>query len=219
MARTKKRALVSGLVTGKSALVYGAVLGLLGFFILGRYTNALTVYLGLGAIFTYLVLYGISKRRSVHGTLVGSIAGALPPVAGYVSVKNNLDSGAVIIFLIYVLWQMPHFYAIAIYRLKDYKAAGLPVLPVVKGIAAAKLQIVIYTFAFVMASLSLTAFGYTGVFYLAVMSLVGLMWLIKGLRGFTAENNDLWARKMFLFSLIVVLVQAVMLAIGPIFPI
>ncbi len=218
MARTKRRALVSGSVSGQNAIIFASCLGLIGFIILVRFTNMLTVGLGVLAVFTYVVLYGISKRRSVHGTVVGSVAGALPPVAGYTAVTNHLDGGALILFFIYVLWQMPHFYAIGIYRLKDYKQAGLPILTVKKGIRAAKVQILLYTAAFIITSLLLTSFGYTGYVYLVVMAGVGLYWLYKGLKGFAAKDDDKWARQMFGTSLIVVMALAVMLSIGPLLP-
>jgi protoheme IX farnesyltransferase len=218
MARTKKRALVSGLISTKSALVYATVLGLLGFLILAVYTNILTVYLGLLAMFTYIVLYGISKRTTVHGTVVGSIAGALPPVAGYTAVANRLDSAALILFLILVFWQMPHFYAIAIYRLKDYRAAGIPVLPAEKGNHITKIQMLIYILAFSLATVALTLLGYTGIIFLIVMLTLGLLWFIKGWLGFNATDDSQWARGMFLFSLIVICGLSVMLAIGPILP-
>ncbi len=218
MARTKKRALVAGTISSASALSFATMLGALGFTILTVYTNAVTTSLGLLAVFTYVVLYGIFKRRSVHGTVVGSVAGALPPVAAYVAVTNHLDSGAVIVFFIYTLWQMPHFYAIAMYRLKDYKAAGLPVLPVKYGLHAAKLQIMFYIVAFTITSLLLTSFGYTGYIYFVVMAGAGLYWLSKGLKGFEAKDNDKWARGMFGTSLLVVMILAVMLSIGPLLP-
>ncbi len=218
MARTNKRALVSGKVSGLAAIIYASCLGVAGFAVLARFTNLLTVGLGVLAVFTYVVLYGVSKRQSVHGTVVGSVAGALPPVAAYSSVTNHLDSGAFILFFIYVFWQMPHFYAIGMYRLKDYKAAGLPILSVKKGLRASKVYVLIYTVAFVITSLLLTSFGYTGYIYLVVMAGIGLYWLYRGLTGFEAGNDDRWARQMFGTSLIVVMVLAVMLSIGPLLP-
>ncbi len=218
MARTKKRALVTGSISGRSALAYASLLGLLGFVILGAYTNRLTFGLGVVALFTYVVLYGITKRRSVHGTVVGSIAGALPPVAGYTAVTNHLDGGALILFLILACWQMPHFYAIAMYRFNDYKAAGLPVLPVKKGIRTTQVQIVLYIIAFTVAVLALTAWGYTGYTYAAVMGSLGIIWLLRAMQGFKAVDDKVWARKMFLFSLIIILTLAIMLAIGPLLP-
>jgi protoheme IX farnesyltransferase len=92
------------------------------------------------------------KRKSVYGTLVGSLSGAVPPVAGYCAASGRFDSGAAILLLMFCLWQMPHSYAIAIFRFKDYEAAKIPVLPVVKGISEAKQQIVLYILAFAVAT-------------------------------------------------------------------
>src|SRR3981189_1142404 len=102
MTRTKKRALVSGLISGRNALIYATILGLIGFSLLVFHTNLLTAFIGFIGFFVYIVLYGISKRRSIHGTIVGSIAGAVPPVVGYLAVTNNFDSGAFLLFLILV---------------------------------------------------------------------------------------------------------------------
>lgn len=214
MARTKKRALVTGLIPGPIALTYATVLGLLGFLILSIYTNWLTVALGFVGIFSYVVLYGIGKRRSVHGTLVGSISGAMPPVAGYTAVTNRFDSGALLLFLILVFWQMPHFYAIAMRRYNDYAAAKLPVLPVKKGMKTTKVQILFYILAFSVAAGLLTVLGYTGYVYLIVMAGLGLYWLWLGLKGFKASDNTAWAKKMFLFSLIVILGFSIMVSVG-----
>ena len=130
MTRTKNRTLVRGAVPDPIALLYGSLLGVIGFGVLIIYTNVLTVLVGATGMFFYVVMYSIWKRRSPYGTLVGSISGAVPPVAGYSAVTNSLDVGALILFLVLVFWQMPHFYAIAIRRREEYKEAGIPVLPV-----------------------------------------------------------------------------------------
>ena len=218
MARTKKRALVQGTVPAHSAIMFAALLGVVGFLVLILFTNMLVVGVGLVAFIDYVVLYGIAKRRSVHGTIVGSISGAAPVVAGYVAVTNRLDLGALIVFLILVLWQMPHFYAIALYRLKDYAAAGIPVLPREKGSKVTKLEILLYIAAFTVACALLTVFGYAGWTYLAVVIALGLLWLWLGLQGFKTTSNEQWARKVFLFSLIVILLLSLMLAVGPLLP-
>src|SRR6185312_1596924 len=134
----------------------------------------------------YVVLYGWSKRHSVHGTVVGSISGSMPVVAGYCAVTGRLDMGAFILFLILTLWQMPHFYAIAMYRAKDYAAAKIPVLPVVRGMHAAKVQIVAYVVAFTVAVASLSVFGYAGLTFRIVMLAVSAYWLYLGVCGFKA---------------------------------
>lgn len=204
MTRTKKRGLVSGVVSGKNALIYASLLGVGGLLILMTYTNVLTTLMAAVGLFTYVVLYGIAKRRSVYGTMVGSIAGSVPPVVGYLAVTNRFDGATIWLFLILACWQMPHFYAIAIYRLDDYRAAKLPVWPLVKGLAATKKQIVFYIAAFMAAVSMLTVFGYTGYTFLTVMLIVGLAWLWLGGRGFAASNDWLWARQLFRFSLLVI---------------
>jgi protoheme IX farnesyltransferase len=205
MARTKQRALVTGQIHGPQALLYATALGLLGFAVLVVYTNALTVYLGVLAIFVYVVLYGWAKRHTVHGTIVGSVAGALPPAAGYTAVSGQFDTGAWLLFLIMTFWQIPHFYAIALYRLKDYANAGLPVLPVKRGIAAAKRQIVGYIVAYLAVASSLTVFGYTSSAYLIIMIVLGLSWLWLALKQYRTAEPARWARRLFFFSLLVML--------------
>jgi protoheme IX farnesyltransferase len=214
MVRTKKRALAKGSIPVGNALAYGAVLGLSGFAVLALFTNWLVVLIGAIGIVDYVFLYGYAKRRSVHGTLVGSISGAMPPVAGYCAVTGVFDMGALLLFLLLVAWQMPHFYAIAMYRHKDYAAAGIPVLPVKKGMKLSKVEIAAYVSLFTVAASLMTAFGYTGLIYLFVMAAVGLVWLYKAFQGFRATDDEQWARGMFGFSLVVTLTVSVMLPLG-----
>lgn len=218
MARTQTRALVTGAIKEGYALLYASLLGVVGFTILALFTNELTVFVGLIAVITYVGLYSVGKRRSVHGTLVGSIAGAAPPVAGYCAAIGYFDLGALLVGLILILWQMPHFYSIAMYRKKDYASAGLPVLPVKKGVQITKFTIIMYILSFTLATLLLTIYNYTGLVFMTVMSLFGLGWLYLGLQDLNKTNHEEWAKKMFYFSLIVILVLSVMLSVGPILP-
>lgn len=219
MDRTKKRALVSGEIKGYRAIIFSIVLGVIGIGILTLYTNSLVVVLGLIGFVTYVLLYGmLSKRLSTHGTLVGSISGAIPILAGYCAVTGAIDIGAILVFIILFTWQFPEFYSIAIYRSKEYKAAGIPVLPVVKGLKRTKTEILIYTVIFVISSLLLTVYGYVGYVYFFVMASLGLYWLWLAVKGFSTPDNDRWARKMFGFSMITILGLCVMLSVGPILP-
>ncbi|HSW87796.1 MAG TPA: heme o synthase [Candidatus Saccharimonadales bacterium] len=213
MARTKNRALVLGLISGRNAIMYGTILGVLGIVILYLYTNLLTALVGIIGFFVYVVLYGISKRKSPWGTVVGSIAGATPPLAGYLSVTNHFDMGALLLFLILVFWQMPHFYGIAIYRLNDYSAALLPILPVKNGIFITKIHMLLYTIAFVITTLALTWFGYTGFIYFVIAALLGLLWIGLSIKGFWTKDNKKWAKKMFLFSLIILTLLCIVISI------
>lgn len=204
MARTKNRALVQGVISSKNALIFGTLLGLIGAVVLFFYTNILTLSIALAGFFIYVVPYSFGKYRTSQGTLIGSIAGAAPPLVGYCAVTNSFDLGALLLFLIVVLWQMPHFYAIAIYRFNDYNRAGVPVLPVKKGMHTTKVHMVFYTIAFIVAALLLTVFDYTGYVYFTVAALLGLAWLWLCMKGFKASSDARWARQVFLFSLVVI---------------
>lgn len=213
MTRTQKRALVSGEITGRSALIFACLLAASGLAVLAFFVNMLTVYLGIFALFSYIVVYGFAKRRSVLGTIVGSVPGSMSLVAGYAAVTNRLGTGALLLFLILALWQLPHFYAIAIFRSKEYAAAKIPVLPVVHGVRVTKMHIVTCIGMFVIAAALLTVFGYAGYSYLVVVSLIGLWWLRLGIHGFAAQDDNRWARKTFGFSLLVLLVFSFMLSV------
>ncbi len=218
MARTRNRALVNGTVSGRSALIYATVLGVVGFISLILLTNWLTVLVGVMAFIDYVALYGLFKRRSVYGTIVGSISGAAPVVAGYVAVTDHFGMAALLLFLILVFWQMPHFYAIAMYRFKDYAAADIPVLPRVSGMFLTKIQIMSYIVAFTVACSLLSVFGYTGLVFRLVMLITGIVWFVQAYAGFKTKNDVAWARKMFFISLIVILVLSVMLSVGALLP-
>ena len=204
MARTKNRALAQGAISSKNALIFGTLLGLIGAVVLFFYTNILTLSIALAGFFIYVFPYSFGKYRTSQGTLIGSIAGAAPPLVGYCAVTNSFDLGALLLFLIVVLWQMPHFYAIAIYRFNDYNRAGVPVLPVKKGMHTTKVHMVFYTIAFIVAALLLTVFDYTGYVYFTVAALLGLAWLWLCMKGFKASSDARWARQVFLFSLVVI---------------
>ena len=218
MDRTKARSLVSGKISGRSALIYGSILGVLGVGLLALQTNFLATAWAIAGFVFYVVLYGIAKRRSVHGTVVGSISGAVPPVVGYVAVAGHFDLGALLLFFILVCWQMPHFYSIAVFRLKDYKAAGIPVLPLIGGMHLTKVAILMYIFAFAVLVQQLYSAGYTGVIYLVVMLALCGYWFVIGLKGFRALNNNLWARQMFKFSLIVLLAFSILISVEVVLP-
>ncbi len=217
MIRTKQRSMVTGKISDRNALAYATLLGLLGTAVLGIYTNYLTLALALLGFVAYVALYGIAKRRTVHGTAIGSISGAVPPVVGYTAVAGQIDMAALLLFLILITWQMPHFYAIAMYRAKDYAAANVPVLPVVQGMPAARRQILLYIIAFTVIAPSLTVFGYAGLTYMIVSILLGLTWFGSGLK---TPSTDIigWARRMFLYSLLVISILCVAISFDGFLP-
>jgi len=218
MARTSKRALVSGEISNKNALIFASILGIAGFLIIALRLNLPTLYTGLTGFIFYVVIYSYYKRRSTHGTLIGGVSGATALLAGYVAVTNRFDAASLILFLIMLFWQMPHFYAIAIYSLKDYKAAGVPVHPAVYGIHSTKLSMLVYTGLFVISTVLLAAFGYTGLTYLVIMTLLGAIWLRMAVDGLKTKNDDKWARQMFGFSLLMLLTFSLLIGLNFILP-
>lgn len=214
MQRTRERALVKGEVPGWAAVTYAGILGAAGFALLAVYTNLPTVVAGLVGMVDYLVFYGWSKRRNRWSTLIGSICGATPIVAGYTAVTGRFDTGALLLFLIMVAWQMPHFYAIAVYRRDDYAAAHLPVWSVQRGIAATKVQIVLFCAVFLVTCVLLPVLGYASRTFLAVMAVLALWWFIKSLRGFKTADENKWARGLFGYSLVVLLALSALMAIN-----
>ncbi len=214
MERTKNRVLVKGLIDPKVSLIYASVLGIAGMLLLYVAANPLAMWLAVIGFVIYVGVYSLyMKRKSVYGTLIGSLSGAAPPVIGYCAVTGQLDMGALILLLIFSLWQMPHSYAIAIFRFKDYQAANIPVLPVIKGISVTKNHIILYILAFMVATLMLTLSGYAGYKYLVVAAAVSVWWLGMALRGYKATNDSVWARKLFVFSIIAITSLSVMMSV------
>ncbi len=204
MQRTKNRPLAKGAITEENAILFATFLGIVGAYILFLFTNLLTLLVAMAGFSIYVFFYSLWKRHTVYGTAIGSIAGATPPVVGYCAVSGRLDVGALIFFVMMVLWQMPHSYAIAIWRLDDYEKAEIPVLPVMKGVLKTKIHMVLYVLAFLPVSLMLTPFGFTGYFYLAATFALGIWWLKLSLKGFDAQNDRLWAKEMFRLSLVLI---------------
>lgn len=202
MERTKRRAMVTGSIGLLSAYFFGTTLGVIGFILLWFFVNPLASVVSMVGFFFYVVVYTYFKRVTVSGTVIGSVSGAIPPVVGYTAVSNTLDAGAVLLFLILTFWQMPHFYAIAIFRINDYRAAAIPVLSIVKGIQRAKKEIIVYVVLFLIAAMLPYAFGYRGVVYFVTILLFGSQWLYRGLH-LWHENDEKWSGKMFQSSLIV----------------
>jgi protoheme IX farnesyltransferase len=214
MTRTHNRVLAKGLMSPGTAVLYGSLLGIGGTALLRATTNMLCVAIVLTGFAIYVGVYSLYlKPRSVYGTLIGSLAGAAPALAGYCAASNCFDMGAVILLSIFSLWQMPHSYAIAIFRYKDYAAATIPVLPVKRGMATTKKHVVGYMLAFVAATLMLTFGGYTGYGYLAVAAAMGLSWLYMAWSGYRTSDDRVWARRLFVSSILTITVLSVMMSI------
>jgi len=214
MQRTRHRPTASGAIAVPAALRYAAVLLVAGLGLLHASTqHLLPLILALLGYAVYAGLYTLYlKRRSVHGTLIGSIAGAMPPVVGYCAAIGGFDARAMLLLLLFSLWQMPHSYAIALVRAADYRAAAIPVLPLVRGHAAAKRQIIGYLLAFSAAAVTLGLFG-AGRIYLLSAPLACAGWLTVCIAGFRARDDARWARQVFFASIAVITVLSTAMAL------
>lgn len=218
MKRTRGREIAAGNIPLISALLYAIILGGIGFILLIVWTNYLTALLGLVAYVWYVAVYGFAKRHTPLSTLIGGVCGALPPVAGYTAVTGNIDVTAIILFLLLMVWQLPHFYAISIFRKDDYKNADLPVWAVRYGTKSTKAQILFWVIVFAILSPFLTIVGATGYVYLIVMMLLSIYWVFVGVKEYRRLDDEKWARKMFGVSLLVLLSMCAAIATGGYLP-
>lgn len=172
MQRTAKRPLADGRLTDAEGLAFGLALGLASYYILACFVNGLAALLSLAGIIYYVILYSLwLKNATVQNIVIGGGAGAIPPMVGYAAVTGNLDWIAWILFAIIFMWTPPHFWALAIVRMKDYEKARVPMMPVVRGELETRRQIFLYTVELVIVTLLLPILDLAGNLYL-VSSLV-----------------------------------------------
>ena len=211
MSRTAKRELPVGAIGVVAATTYGVLLLFAGVTFLALTVNYLALLVALVGHVAYVGLYTYSKRHTIHSTLIGTISGSTPPVIGYAAAAGRIDVAAGLLFLLLATWQMPHFYAIGLFRKKDYSAANLPILPVVKGFEATRRQIIVYVLAFIAAVLALSLWGGASWVFTVVVGVGALWWLKLCLERPASEEK--WARRQFVFSLKLLLLFSAMLSL------
>lgn len=218
MPRTKNRALATGEVTIAKARAFAMLLSAGGFAVFFLAVGVLPGLIALVGSLVYVGFYTPLKYRSPLAVFMGSIAGACPIVIGYTAAANRLDTTALLLFIILALWQIPHFYAIALYRKSDYAAGGIPVLSLKRGTRAVYRYIDIFIILYIITASSLTYLGYTGITYLVIVGTSGAIWLGLALGGFRQPDDAAHARRIFFMSLVVMLSFAVALSFAPVLP-
>ena len=218
MLRTRNRPLVQRRIPAVHALMFGFLLSIFGLSLLALYTNLLTTLIAFAGFLVYVGLYSLWLKRTKHGTWVGSLSGAVPPLAGYCAASGQLDTAGLILFAIYAVWQLPHAYAIAVLHLQDYARASIPVLPVVRGVARVKRDMPFYVAVFTLCALLLFFTNNTGWAYLAVILFLGLAWTRAAWRGRKGGDDRLWARKSFGYSIVMVMAMSVMMSVDFVIP-
>jgi heme o synthase len=201
MARTRRRPLPAGRMLPRQALRFSVVLSVASVLLLAAFTNALTAVLAAAAILSYVLVYTPLKVRTPLALVIGAVPGAVPPLLGWTAVTGELDPGGLVLFGILLVWQIPHFIAIALYRKAEYARAGIRVVPLVRGDAMAKIQAVAWAGALVPLSLMLTPLGIAGSFYLVTAMLLGMGFLAWAFTGLDDAAGARWARGYFLASL------------------
>ena len=206
MARTRTRALPSSRLHPQQALWLGIMLSMWSFAILFYLVNPLTALLAAGTTFFYVVIYTMwLKRSSPLCTEIGGIAGALPPVIGWTAVTNEIGWPALVMFLIMFIWQPPHFWALALLRVEEYRAAKLPMLPVVSGMRETKKRMLIYTIALLPASMAMYWMQLVGPVYLVLAFTLGVAYIILTIDFARKPITHQSTRKLFGFSILYLL--------------
>lgn len=202
MRRTSWRATARGELSDWQTLLFAAVLCAVGGWILYAWINPLTMWLTLGTFVGYAVIYTvILKPLTPQNIVIGGASGAMPPVLGWAAMTGDVGPQALILFLIIFLWTPPHFWALALYRVEDYRKSGLPMLPVTHGNEFTRLQIFLYTLVLFAACLMPFAYGMSSWLYLAAAVVLSVGFTSYGWR-LWREYSDALARKTFRFSLI-----------------
>jgi protoheme IX farnesyltransferase len=202
MKRTAWRPTAKGELSDIQALLFAAVLCSAGSWILYRWVNPLTMWLTFATFVGYAVVYTvILKPLTPQNIVIGGASGAMPPVLGWAAMRGDVSPEALILFLIIFLWTPPHFWALALYRVEDYRKAGLPMLPVTHGNEFTRLQVFLYTLVLFAACLLPFAYGMSSWLYLAAAVGLSLGFCWYGFR-LWRNYSDALARKTFRFSLI-----------------
>jgi len=202
MRRTCRRPLPTGRLDPNTAVRFAALLSLLSFPVLAIGANLLTAVLALLAIVGYVCVYTPLKYRSPLALVIGAVPGAAPPLLGWTAVSGSLDPGGLVLFGILLVWQMPHFIAIALMRKAEYARAGIKTVPNVRGDAIAKIQAVAWALALVPLSLMLTPLGVAGFTYFCCAFVLGMVYASWGFTGLDSKAGPTWARRYFFASLV-----------------
>jgi protoheme IX farnesyltransferase len=213
MARTFNRPVAKGKVTPQKALIFAAVLTVVGYVILELWVNRLTAILTFAGLLGYAVVYTMYlKRATPQNIVIGGLAGAIPPLLGWTAVTGEIHAHALLLVLIVFIWTPPHFWALAIHREKDYAKAQVPMLPVTHGIDFTKTSILLYTVLLCVVCLLPYLVGMSGLIYLIGSSLLnaGFLYYAWKLK-FTA--NEQTAMKTFKYSIIHLMVLFVVLLV------
>lgn len=216
MQRTAKRPLADGRLTNAEGLAFGLALSLTSYYVLACFVNGLAALLSLAGIIYYVILYSLwLKKATVQNIVIGGGAGAIPPMVGYAAATGQLDWTAWILFAIIFMWTPPHFWALAIVRMRDYERAGVPMMPVVRGEMETRRQILIYTIELVIVTLLLPILDLAGNIYLVSSLILGAALIYAAWAVWKKGGNKLawrmykWSSTYLVFIFLAIMIDAV----------
>lgn len=217
MQRTAKRPIADGRLTASEGLSYGLALCLISYYVMAGFVNLLAALLSLAGIFYYVFFYSVwLKKATVQNIVIGGGAGAIPPMVGWAAATGNLGLAAWLLFAIVFMWTPPHFWALAIVRMKDYENAGVPMMPVVHGEEKTRRHILVYTIELFAVTLLLPIFNLAGTIYLISAVVLGGFLLYAAWRVFKVGGNKVawtmyrWSSMYLAFIFLAIMIDAVM---------
>jgi protoheme IX farnesyltransferase len=200
MTRTSKRPIASGRMTAAEGLAFGLGLLFISFYVFAGFVNLTAALLSLAGMIYYVLLYSLwLKHVTVQNIVIGGGAGAIPPLVGWAAATGGLAVPALFLFAIIFLWTPPHFWALALIRTKDYERAGVPMLPVVRGLAETRWQIFLYTIQLVVLTLLMPVLDMAGSIYFVSAIVLGAILLYAAWRVWREGGNKL-AWRMYRYS-------------------
>lgn len=216
MQRTAKRPLADGRLTDAEGLAFGLGMSLVSYYVLACFVNGLAALLSLAGIVYYVILYSLwLKKATVQNIVIGGGAGAIPPLVGYAAATGHLGWAAWILFAIIFMWTPPHFWALAIVRMKDYERAGIPMLPVVRGELETRKQIFIYTIELIIVTLLLPILQLAGTVYLISSLVLGAALIYAAWSVWKQGGNKVawrmykWSSTYLVFIFLAMMIDAV----------
>jgi len=202
MMRTRGRPLPQGKLTEKKALIFASVLCVVSMIMLVFLVNTLTAVLTFISLIGYAVVYTVwLKRATPQNIVIGGAAGAAPPILGWTTVTNEIDAGALLLFLIVFVWTPPHFWALAIARKEEYAKVDIPMLPVTHGEAYTRLNILLYSILLVLVTILPYLISMSGVIYLATALILDVIFLNYAIQMYRKPEDEGLPMKMFKFSI------------------
>ena len=205
MARTAARPIPRGHVTANEALTFGTILSIFSVLTLGLLLNWMAGFILAFTIFFYLVIYTMwLKRATPHNIVIGGAAGAFPPMLGWAVMTGTVSIEGIVLFALIFLWTPPHFWALALYRMRDYERASVPMLPNVAGADETRRQILLYSVALIAAAAAPYAIGLGGLGYLIVSTALSAVFLALAVHVYRVREGreaDTVAKRLFLYSI------------------